>query len=233
MSKRKSFDIENIEVEEKSKKVKRSEADIRNEHLDEGAILIEFTPHKSASKQIVEWWRSMEKFGFKFTDDGCMIPHKQYWGSKGGNEEKGKPTRPSCRSISYQFFNGKEAQKNERNKEGWPCDEQYSHLCHVWNCASQNCIIVEEQWKNLKRNYCGLKGECDCNNDVKCTRTYHNSEWDWDFDYLGYDTPNLKSEIQKFWKDYKFKILAKNHYQKEDEKRKNRNIRVTRGKKQK
>lgn len=214
-------------------KPRRTEADVRDDHLKEGAILIEFTPHAEASKQVIEWWRGMEKYGFKVTDDGCIIPHKQYWGSKGGNEKKGKDTRPSCRSLSCQFFHNKRAKKQDPNEGGWPCDEQYSHLCHVWNCASPKCIHVEEQWKNLKRNYCGSTGKCECPFEPKCTRIYRNSEWDWDFNYLDYDTENLKSKIQAWMGNHEFKILPRDYYKVEDEKRRNRNLRKNRQKKQK
>lgn len=232
MSKRTREELEEEEIEEpKESKPRRSEADVRNEHIDEGAILIEFEPHPNASKQVITWWRGMEKYGFKVSDDGCLIPHKQYWGSKGGKEEK--KTRPSCRSLSSQFFNDKVADRDRSpNNEGWPCTETYSHLCHVWNCASGEHIHVEEQWKNVKRNYCGLQDKCNCSNKTKCIRMYHNSFWDWKFNYLDYDTPKLKYKIQKLMPDYKFKILPKNHYINEDLKRSNRTLRKKKDKSQ-
>jgi homing endonuclease-like protein len=210
--------------EEKETITRKSEADIRNAHLDEGAILLEFTPHKDASTMVIQQWRSMEKYGLKVTDDGCIIPHKQYWGSKG--------TRPASRALVPQFFRNEKAKKKKKNELNWPCDEQYSHLCHVSNCASPSCIIIEEQWKNLKRNYCGIKGECDCGNEIECTRTFRNNEWDWDFNFLNYDSKELSKKIKEY-NDVDFKILPKNHYYNEDEKRKNRNIRRLREKKQK
>ena len=210
--------------ESKPKKPRSSEADIRNDHLDQGAILLEFIPHKDAPNEIVTAWKQMEKYGFLVTDDGCMFPHKQYWGSKGN--------RPPARVMVTQFFFAKKAEKKPRNDDGWPCDEQYSHKCHVFNCASPDCIIIEEQWKNLKRNFCGSSGNCDCGNEIKCTRKYHNDEWERNFDYLSYDTPNLKEEIKKWLpKGLKFKILPKDHYYSEDEKKRNRNLRKKKGKK--
>lgn len=213
---------ETLENTKKQSKPRKSEAEIRNKYISKGAILLEFVPHENAPKSIVQQWRGMEKYGFLITMDGCLIPHKQYWSSRG--------KRPPARALVTQFFENKTTEKKEPNQDGWPCNEQYSHKCHVFNCCSPECIIIEEQWKNLKRNYCG---GCDCGNTIKCTRKYHNENWDWEFDYFSYDTENLKENLQGWFPNASFKILPKNHYKSEDLKRKNRSERNKKAKKQK
>ena len=204
---------------------RKSEADIRNEHLDQGAILMQFAPHKNANKVIIQQRKSIEKYGFLVTERGCLIPYKQYWISKGGRER-------GC-SIGYQFFNGRKADTTTKtNIHGWPSAEQYSHLCHVWNCTSPACITVEEQWKNLKRNYCGVNGVCDCGNSVKCKQTYHNKDYEWNHKFLSYETLSLKNKIETLLPGISFKILPKDHYAVEDLKRSNRLLRRKRQKKQ-
>lgn len=212
------------DTERKAKKPRLSEGDIRNGRLVEGAILLEFTPHKDAPQEIIVWWRQTEKYGFFVSVDGCMIPYKQYWGSKG--------SRPAARGLVTQFFYNERTSKKPINDEGWPCNEQYSHKCHVSNCVSPKCIIIEEQWKNLKRNYCGINGKCDCGNTIKCTRKFHNEQWDWKFDYMSYDTKELSSKLANLFPDtVKFKVLPRNFYSKKDVKAQNRSTRKKRRKK--
>lgn len=183
-----------------------------------------FVPHNDANEEVKRQWKQMEKYGFKVTDDFCLIPHKQYWGSRGH--------RGAGHTLSPQFFYNRKAHKKPKNSHGWPCDEQYSHLCHVWNCVSPDCVVVEERWKNVKRNYCGLNGACDCGSTPKCTRMYHNKDHQWNLTYLSYDTPRLKERIMEYT-DAKFTILPKDHYRSQDLKRKNRVTRNKRNKKQK
>lgn len=204
---------------------RRSEAVLRNEHLDKGAILIEFAPHPEADDDVVKWWRGMEKYGFLVADDGCIIPHREYFGSNG--------KRPPARCLVTRFFYSRRTEKQEPNEDGWPCNQQYSHLCHVRRCCSPMCIHIEEQWKNLKRTYCGMSGKCDCGVTPHCTRRYHSDTWEWGFDYLGYDTPNLRDRIAALLPGVQFRILQRNHYVREDLKRSNRLLRMRRGKRAK
>lgn len=202
---------------------RKSEADIRNEHLDQGAILIQFVPHKNANNAIIQQRKSIEKYGFLVTERGCLIPYKQYWVSKGGRDR-------GC-SIGYQFFNGKRADTTTKtNIHGWPSAKQYSHLCHMWNCASPACIIVEEQWKNLKRTYCEVKGVCNCHCVDKRMQTF-DGYYERNI-FLSYDTSGLKNKIQTLLAGISFKILPKNYYAVEDLKRSNRLLRRKRQKKQ-
>jgi hypothetical protein len=194
---------------------KKSERETRNQHLDDGAILIEFEyPFKEEDENAINNWRSVEKYGFKITTDGCLISHSCRWFSK-------KPTMVNY-VASLKFFEDKEnddKHSDEVNKHGWPLTQQYSHLCHYQNCCSPYHLVIEAQWKNLKRNFCGYDGECDCGLKQKCKRTYHNTNYDHDFEFFSYNTEGLKGKIKEVIPGYSFKILPKNHYVKDDEKK--------------
>ena len=210
-------------------RMKRSESEIRDEHLEDGAILIKFVPHKNASKEAIKKWRHIEKYGLKITKDGCWIPYKNFWDNKGGDNG-----RDRAYSYSLPFFENVQTDKKDDgkvNKHGWPIDQQYSHLCHYNKCCSPNHLVVETRWQNLKRNFCGKHDKCNCGNQQKCLRTYHNEDWDWDFEFYTYGK-NLNTELENLL-DLEFKILPKDYYHNEDLKRKNRNERNKRNKKQK
>ena len=49
---------------------------------------------------------------------------------------------------------------------------QISHLCHRRSCCRVEHLVAEEQWRHVKRTYCGSSGACDCGNGVKCLRRY-------------------------------------------------------------
>jgi hypothetical protein len=208
-------------------KEKRSDSEIRNGHLSDGAILIEFVPHKDASEMVIKQWRKIEKFGFMITIDGCLIPHSMFNGYS--------KDRKSGYSYALPFFKNVSTGKPQNlvDEEGYPIDLQYSHLCHFGRCASPICIIVEEKWKNVKRNYCGRSGSCDCGNSIKCRRTYHNDSFDWGFEYLTYDTPKLSSKLEMLFPGVEFKVLPADSYRKQDLKRSNKNKRILLNKKQK
>jgi len=88
--------IKMLKRKRKQEKPRQSEADIRNVHIEQGAILLQFTPHQDASNSVITTWKQMEKYGFLVTTDGCMIPHKQYWGST--------KSRAPARALVPQFF---------------------------------------------------------------------------------------------------------------------------------
>jgi hypothetical protein len=174
-------------------KGKRLSGQMRNEYLDRGAFLVEFeqptapmdmfrrpVPLGIGPAQLLmgrdlqsatDQYRSMERKGFRVTaDTGCLIPEEQYSTYQQGATLKGH-------QRSFQFFGrwspalltGAEVLRNEF---GWPISPQISHLCHRRSCCRIDHLIAEEQWRNLKRNYCGFSGECDCGNDVQCIRRY-------------------------------------------------------------
>lgn len=203
-------------------KTRRSEADIRNEHLDKGAILLKFEFEDNAES--LTSWRNVEKFGFRITTSGCLFSHKNFWFR----------SRPKivASDVSLLLFKNlerpvKTSNNNvKRNKYGWPCNEQVSHLCHNSNCCNPNHLVIEPQWKNLKRNYCGYGGECDCGNDIKCISRYYNSNFEREFEYLSYSSPNLKRFVQDSIvvgdRAVGVTVLERNRYDIQDRKRMNR-----------
>ena len=163
--------------------------DLRNTHLENGAFLVEFeTPDEpvdlfrrippvgigpmsllsgSAWQSAVDSYRTMERKGFRVTVDlGCLIPDPQYSTHQQGATKKGHQ-----RTFAF-FARWIPTKMDVRNEFGWPCSAQISHLCHRRSCARVDHLVVEEQWRNLKRNYCGMNGVCDCGNDIKCLRRY-------------------------------------------------------------
>jgi hypothetical protein len=129
-------------------------------------------PPLLAGKQlqsVVDKYRTMERKGFRVTKDiGCLIPDEQYDTYQPGSTFKGH-------QRTFAFFARwvpKHGTSATRNEFGWPTDLQISHLCHRRSCCRVDHLVAEEQWRNLKRTYCGLHGECDCGQPVKCLRRY-------------------------------------------------------------
>jgi len=109
----------------------------------------------------------MERKGVRVTKDiGCLIPHEQYSTYQQGATLKGH-------QRTFEFFGRWRPVKSDlKNEFGWPASLQISHLCHRRGCCRVDHLVVEEQWRNLKRNFCGFSGECDCGSEVKCLRRY-------------------------------------------------------------
>jgi hypothetical protein len=168
---------------------RRESGGLRSDHLDSGAFLIQFKEptepvdmfHRPVHPSIkppgllagkdwqsaVDKYRTMERKGFRVTKDiGCLIPHEQYSTYQQGATVKGH-------RRTFAFF-GRWLPSNVvlRNEYGWPMQPQVSHLCHRRSCARPDHLIAEEQWRNIKRNYCGHDGVCDCGNTIKCLRRY-------------------------------------------------------------
>jgi len=203
---------------------RRTEADVRNDHLDSGALLLRFQIERSElSPESVRKWRQVERKGFKVTTEGCLISHPNHW-------PKG-PQKISAPEASMEFFNEELKSKNTvntTNQHGWPCGDQISHLCHRSNCCNFKHLCIEPQWKNLKRNFCGFYGSCDCGVDPPCLKTFHNSEWSYNDDFLGYGTPKLAEKLKGLLEGggensmITVKILEKSHFKNDDLKRENR-----------
>ena len=174
--------------ETSTRKIRRASGKMKDDHLEDGAFLVEFKepespvdvlrrpfvhvdPERLLSggewQSAVDKYRAMERKGFRVTKDiGCLIPDPFYSTYQHGSMQKGY-------QRTFAFFAGWiPVQTNERNEYGWPCALQISHLCHRRSCARIDHLIAEEKWRNLKRNYCGISGECDCGNEVKCLRRY-------------------------------------------------------------
>lgn len=171
---------------------RRTSGAVREAHLQKGAFLIEFaTPARPRDmfggrllppglgptalqtgkerQSAVDMYRTMERKGFRVTKDtGCLIPDEQYATYQQGATVKGH-------QRSFAFFGHwvpKQGSQATRNEFGWPMDLQISHGCHRRACCRIDHIWAEEQWRNLKRNYCGAIGKCDCGNEIQCLRRY-------------------------------------------------------------
>lgn len=168
---------------------RRASGAVRRDHIERGAFLVEFaTPdapmdmfrkpvppglgpvtffNENERKSAVDQYRTMERKGFRVTADiGCMIPDEQY-----STYQQGATVKGHQRTFAF-FGQWRPGVSDLRNEFGWPMQPQISHLCHRRSCARPDHLIVEEQWRNLKRNYCGLNGVCDCGNEIKCLRRY-------------------------------------------------------------
>jgi hypothetical protein len=204
--------------------VKRSAAKIRREMRERGAIFFEFSvPEGSAAWH--KAWLAVEKFGFFVTKHGCLLPYKYY------RRTNAKAAKQKGHQRAAHFFFGREPKQEECvNDFGWPCDEQISHLCHHPDCLNPLHLSIEARWRNLKRNYCGFNGTCDCGVTPPCLRTYIPSQCAREDDILS-DTQQIKNVLQPLHAAYPFKYLQATHYDKCDQKAENRLKRLKRTKK--
>lgn len=184
-----------------SGKAKRLSGEMRSDYQSQGAFLIEFgqptkpydifrsslresdfvgdkppvITNSDQLKSLKDKYKVMERKGFRVTKDiGCLIPDDQYSTYQQGSTIKGHQ-----RSVGFfsHFVPTKDDGFGLRNEFGWPCTLQISHLCHRRKCCRIDHLIAEEQWRNLKRNYCGFGGECDCGNEIACLRRYYPTDY--------------------------------------------------------
>jgi hypothetical protein len=210
--------------------IKRSEPEIRKEVLEQGGFLFNFqvpTVPFENNKTFIDQWRTMERKGFFVTVDGCLLPYSYYRKSCKGDKLKGHQ-----RSASF-FFGRTPDRSIKVNQHGWPCDEQVSHLCHRIDCINPVHLVIEERWKNLKRNYCGFSGACDCGSVPKCVKTYHNNETFKESLEVERNKAKVLGLLASLHERYPFQIESKTKYLVEDEKRVNRNERKKRERKTK
>jgi len=216
---------------ESSTGIKRSEPDIRAEMQETGAVLLEFNIPPDTVKEAVDQWRTMEAKCFHVTGDGCIFPYRYFWSSN----TKGHKLSGHRRSVA--FFTHRALNSSVSvNQYGWPMTEQVSHLCHRENCVNPQHLIVEAQWCNLRRNYCGLTGHCTCGMQPACLRTY--MRWD---NFLmqvkegAVSLATTEQEVLDVLQDlrgqFPFRVLKKTHYAVEDLKRANRKDRKKKGQK--
>jgi len=222
----------------KKTKGKLESGPIRQRHLNKGAFLVEFaTPPAPldmlggrlipaellpASKfsgktlrQTADQYRTMERKGFRVTKDiGCLIPDEQYGVAKKGSTVKGH-------QRTFAFFAHWVPGSGDtiRNEFGWPTNLQISHLCHRRSCCRVDHLVAEEQWRNLKRNYCGLNGNCDCGNPIQCLRRYQMQDQA-DFPALCETQAEVEEVLQGA---PAFVIHGSNRFESRDQKAKQRN----------
>ena len=95
-----------------------------------------------------------------------------------GTKEGGKAAangHAHCVRTAIAFFTGYDGPSSEErvfNHVGWDATLEWTHLCHRSGCCNPTHVVVEPFWKNQKRNFCGLRGSCDCGNSPKCLRRY-------------------------------------------------------------
>ena len=129
--------------------------------------------------------------------------------------------------ISAYYFLGGPPPRQEMHPHGWPTEMQVSHRCHRKDCVSPLHVIWEPQWKNLKRNYCGADGSCDCGMTPPCVATYHNDGWQYDDDeIISYSTDGYRRQVADLLSGRRFTILPKNHYESIDNRKRKRDERL-------
>jgi len=211
---------------EKSVKMKRNAADIREEMQKEGAVFLEFKTPPQAEKNWIKDWQAVEKYGFIISDFGCIKPYTYYRKTcKSGHKLKGH-------QRSIRFFRGRIPDKTLRtNQHGWPCDEQISHLCHDPDCCNPQHLVIEARWKNVRRNYCGEDGSCDCGMTPKCLRTYTNPETFVGRSKIESDISKIKELLANLHGEFPFQVRPHSWYNTENTKVKNRQKRNDRKRK--
>lgn len=215
----------------KIRKLRTSEADIRNAHLKKGALLLKFEFKYDVDQHYLRIWRSIEKKGFLVSDSGCLIPS--------GCHMYGNSKKKPAYVIALALFKKLIANPNTKgtfNEFHWPSEEQVSHLCHWNDCSSYKDLELEPKFKNQKRNFCGFDGSCDCGCLPKCKCRYLPSNIERNTTFLDYSTPRLASRLAEFFDDKELgisvKLLPSDYFIKEDLVRTNRNKRVQQKKKQ-
>lgn len=221
------------EAEEKTEKPKgkprRSVGEIRKELRAKGALFLDFKlPAACPSKEWKKEWDAMQKFGFFVTSDGCILPYEYYRKTF----PAGDGLSGHIRAVHY-FYDRTPDRKAVYNHFGWPMAEQVSHLCHNPDCCNPLHLCIEAQWKNLKRNWCGLNGSCDCGMEPKCVRTYTNPEQLAKQYSLETQVSNVKQILTELQKTFPFVIKPSTYYDKEDMQRANRIKRTKAKEKQK
>lgn len=175
---------------------KRKSYEIREEHIQAGAVCIQIDCSKgdwaqpgvsaleSADKNMA-WGRgnpkntyaTMERKGFRFTADcGCFAPVKRYTMKSGGANERG---------YQLSFYNKHGFMLSQPDPEetsvslsaGNPA-LQLSHRCHRRWCCRLDHLAVEPRWRNVARNFCLGPIEVDLPGQGKtktcgCSLQYH------------------------------------------------------------
>lgn len=216
-------------------KGRQTEASVRDAMLAQGALLLEFRivrPSSDLDTDALRSWRSIEKKGFLVTKQGCLIPAPCH---RFGNSKK-KPAY----EVALRLFWGKKRNPDtvgSVNEFGWPAEDQASHLCHDNACCAYCDLELVPQWKNLKRNYCGYGGHCDCGRVPECKLRYIPSDVPREYDLLRYGDEDLSKRVKGLFEidtdelKVTVRILDPDCYRSQDEQRKHRNERIKRAKK--
>lgn len=155
--------------------------------------------------------------GVFVTPQGCIIPH-QRWCTKGEGAGAGQKGYQLVGTVAYGFTPSgqpphgitvpagwsiamsKADQATAENRKlrllnalDWDSTLEASHLCHNHQCMNPLHIAYEPAWRNRKRNYCGIKGQCDCGQTPQCLQPYTPSERPWaEFQHQNADHNSLE-----------------------------------------
>jgi len=205
------------------KKTKRTTAEIRKEMTLNGAYFFQFSKPKLSTNNWYNEWVAMQKYGFYVCSTGCILPYKYYQKTFEASDNLKGHER-----AAHMFF-GRECDRTAKtNQFGWPCDEQISHLCHNPDCINPMHMVIEPRWKNVKRNYCGINGTCDCGVLPACVRTYTNPKVFAETREYVTDRAKILELLASLQNTYKFSLLLPGYYRDEDRKIKNRKLRSER-----
>lgn len=201
---------------------RRQESECRNEYLDQGAVLLDIKRLDGKHLGHYDQWLKIQKYGFRVTTDGCLVPYRQFRPKKG---QSGTKVGYRASAICFNHVDVKRLGKvdpERRNPDGWPSELQISHLCHVESCCNPSHLVVEERWKNLKRNYCGSTGRCECPFAVKCVLPYRSSSAEREVSLVTYESKEMKAQIRKALPEtVTVNVLPRHYYKVQDEKRVN------------
>jgi hypothetical protein len=187
---------------------KRSDGDIRQTFAEEGARLLKFSAPANASDKAIKEWMIVEKYGFQVTNRGCILPYDYYRRStKASSKFKGH-------QRAAQFFYGIRCNDAKVvNEYGWDCTLCISHTCHDGDCVNPLHLIMEEKWRNWKRNYCGLLGVCDCGNALRCLFPYRSLDWRSEHPQLVVsEKVDIEIALAEMPAVFPFVIRSKNYY---------------------
>lgn len=125
-------------------------------------------PPTSTDEDIAEL-RSKGQGGWVVTEHGCLLPILYC-----NNGELSKVRRAlglGQGELSYQAYSGPVVNTS------WPTQQQQSSLCHLHICCNPYHFRIEEQWVNLRRNYCrgNINGHHDCNMEPNCYSPFSTS----------------------------------------------------------
>lgn len=208
---------------------RRTIAEMRSEMRENGGVFLDWSfkikkEGISKTPEVMNSWNTVSEKGFFVFETGCILPHPYY--SKKG---KDGPARFRGHKISFLLFHEvPPPAKSDRNEDGWPLENEISHLCHWPACMNPHHLVSEPRWKNWKRLYCF---GCDCNVQPACLAKFRpSSYWEDEKNWpkkLGYLTMSeLKSVLPEG-----VKVLRKDHFKKVDLKASNRLIRLKRKRK--
>jgi len=216
---------------------KGPEPELRRRVLERGGHLFNFAdPVIPCPLSRSQQFRSLERKGFLVTRDGCIYSSEYLWKTTAGSSfQKGH-------RASVQFFTGnlpkrqKEGEPKRTNQHGWPNHEEVSHLCHRHACIRPDHLVIEEYWRNRKRNYCGVDGHCDCGQVPPCVRTYKSVEDAAATTFEGDPSvllDKLSGPLAALFLIHPFKLLPRKFYDKQDAKKQHRNQRLRKTRKHK